>query len=168
MLISKELEKAFNQQIGNEFGASLEYVNIAAYFKAEDMLQFAKIFFAQSEEERQHALRFVGYVLDAGGRVAVPAIPQPRAEFKSAEEAVSAALEWEETVTKQINGLVELAAKEKDHIAQEFLSWFVSEQLEEVSKMSTILNVIRRAGGNLLLAETYVMSALAGSESGAE
>ena len=64
MLISEKLEKAINQQIGNEFGASLEYVNIASYFESEDMLRFAEIFFAQADEERDHAMKFVRYVLE--------------------------------------------------------------------------------------------------------
>ncbi|MDH5508622.1 MAG: ferritin [Anaerolineae bacterium] len=160
MLISKDLEKAINQQVANEFGASMQYVHIASYFENEDMLQFAQLFFTQAEEERMHAMKFVRYVLDAGGKVAIPAFPAARHDFKSAEDAVAAALAWEEEVTRQINGLMDIAVKEKDYIGQEFLGWFVTEQLEEVSKMSTILGVIRRAGDNLLMAETYVMSAL--------
>ncbi|MGH2583072.1 MAG: ferritin [Anaerolineales bacterium] len=165
MLISKELEKAINEQVGREFGAAMQYVNIASYFTSANMLLFGKLFFKQAEEEIQHGTKFVRYVLDAGGSVAVPAIPAGRADFKSAEEAVAAALKWEETVTGQINALMDVAVKEKDYIAQQFLGWFVKEQLEEVSKMSTILSVIQRAGDNLLLAERYVKDTLAEIES---
>lgn len=160
MLISKELETAINAQIGREMGASMQYVNIASYFEAGDMLHFARLFFQQADEEYEHAMKFVRYVLDAGGQVAVPAIPQPRSDFKSPQDAVGAALAWEEDVTQQINGLMDIAFNEKDYIAQEFLGWFVNEQLEEVSKMRTILGVLKRAGDNLLMAETYVMDAL--------
>src|SRR3990170_7243843 len=165
MLISKNLESAINAQIGRELGAQMQYVNIAAYFTAENMLLFGKLFFNQAAEENDHALKLVRYVLDAGGRIAVPAIPAGRADFKSAEDAVAAALKWEEDVTVQINGLMDIAFKEKDYIAQEFLGWFVNEQLEEVSKMNTILSVIQRAGDNLLMAESYVMETLADIES---
>lgn len=164
MLISKTLEKAINEQIGRELGAQMQYVNIASYFTAENMLLFGKLFFAQAAEENGHAMKFVRYVLDAGGRVAVPAIPQARSDFKSAEDAVAAALKWEEDVTVQINDLMDIAFKEKDYIAQEFLGWFVNEQLEEVNKMSTILSVIQRSGDNLLLAEQYVQQTLADME----
>lgn len=160
MLISKTLEKAINEQIGREFGAAMQYVNIASYFTAENMLLFGKLFFDQGAEENGHAMKFVRYVLDAGGQIGVPAIPAARADFKSPEDAVGAALKWEEEVTVQINGLMDIAVKEKDYIAQEFLGWFVNEQLEEVSKMSTILSVIKRAGDNLLLAERYVKDTL--------
>jgi ferritin len=165
MLISKTLEAAINAQIGRELGAQMQYVNIASYFIAENMLLFGKLFFEQAAEENGHAMKFVRYVLDAGGRIAVPAIPEARADFKSSEDAVGAALKWEEDVTVQINGLMDIAFKEKDYIAQEFLGWFVNEQLEEVSKMSTILSVIKRSGNNLLLAEQYIQQTLTDIES---
>jgi len=161
MLISKKLLDAINQQIGNEFGASLEYLQIASYFESEDMLKLAQIFFAQADEERAHAMKFLNYVLDTGGTVAIPAIPQPKVKFDSPADAVQAALTWEETVTKQINGLMDIAVDDKDYIAQEFLNWYVNEQLEEISKMSTILNIIKRSENNMLMAETYITDTLA-------
>ena len=143
----------------------MQYINIASYFTAENMLLFGKLFFNQAAEENGHALKFVRYVLDAGGRIAVPAIPLARADFNSPADAVAAALKWEEDVTVQINGLMDLAVKEKDYIAQELLGWFVNEQLEEVSKMSTILSIIKRSGDNLLIAEQYVQQTLSDIES---
>ena len=74
MLISKKLQDTLNQQVGNEFGASLEYLQIASYFESEDMLKLSQIFFDQAEEERFHAMKLLRYVLDAGGTVAIPAI----------------------------------------------------------------------------------------------
>ena len=72
------------------------------------------------------------------------------------EEAVKLSLDWEETVTKQINGLVDLAGKENDHTSHTFLQWFVNEQLEEVSSMDMLLKHVRRAGENLLFVEDYL------------
>ena len=165
MLISNKLQAAINQQVGNEFGASLEYLMIASYFEGEDMLKFAQIFFEQADEERVHAMKLLRYVLDTGGEVDLPAIPKPVGGFKSPEEAVGAALAWEEMVTKQINNLMDIAVEERDYIAQEFLRWFVNEQLEEISKMSTILNIVKRSKDNMLMAETYIMDTLATIES---
>ena len=156
MLISKELEQAINQQIGNEFGASLQYVGIAAYFDAEELDQLAAFFFRQADEERMHAMKFVQYVLDAGGQVRIPAIPETRYAYKSAEDAVKAALDWELEVTRQINSLMDTAVGEKDYIGQTFLQWFLTEQLEEVSTMDTLLTVVRRAKDNLLFVEEYL------------
>jgi ferritin len=146
MLISKKMNDLMNAQIGHEFGASLQYVEIASYFEGVGLPVLSKHFFTQAEEEREHALKFVRYILDADGRVVIPAVPAPRATFASAEKAVALALEWEHTVTKQINGLLELASKERDYLAHDFLEWFAREQLEECSSMDTLLKMVRRAG----------------------
>jgi ferritin len=156
MLISNELNDAMNQQIGNEFGASLQYYNIAAYFDTDDLPELAAFFYRQAEEEKAHALKFLHYVVEAGGRVRIPAIPRPEHEIASAEVAAQMALDWEMEVTGQVNALMDLAVEQKDHIAQDFLRWFVTEQLEEVSTMSSLLSVIRRAGNNLLWVEDFL------------
>ncbi|HET7089778.1 MAG TPA: ferritin [Anaerolineae bacterium] len=156
MLISENLAKAFNQQVGNEFGASLQYVMLAAHFEREALPQLAAKFYAQAEEEKAHALKIAHYVTEAGGMLEIPAIPAGRARFESAEEAVQLALDWELAVTRQINDLVGLAMKESDHLAQLFLQWFVNEQLEEVTSMDMLLRTIKRAGDNLLLVEDFV------------
>src|SRR5215207_6721307 len=146
MLISSSMNDQINQQIGHEFGASFQYVNIAGYFDSVALPVVSRHFLRQADEEREHAMKFVRYVLDAGGTVAVPAIPAARAEFASAEEAVALALEWELTVTKQISALLDRASKERDYVAHDFLEWFAREQLEEVSSMETLLKMIQRAG----------------------
>lgn len=157
MLLSREMNDQINAQIGHEFGASLQYVNIAGYFDGAALPVLSKHFLRQADEERQHAMKFVGYVLDAGGTVAVPAIPAPRARFASAEEAVALALEWELTVTKQITALLDRASSERDYVAHDFLEWFAREQLEEVSSMETLLKMIQRAGEpGLLQVETAI------------
>jgi ferritin len=158
LLISRDLAKAFNAQIGHEFGASLQYVSIAAHFQQRHLTLLAKLFFAQAEEERQHALKFVKYLLDAKGDLRIPAIGAPAPSFASAEDAVGAALRWEQEVTSQVTGLMELAVKEGDYLAQSFLQWFVDEQLEEVVKMDRLLSVIRQSGEkNLLMVEAYLV-----------
>lgn len=158
MLISQDMNAALNKQIGNEFGASLQYVSIAAYFDNESLPELAAHFYRQAEEERDHAMRFVKYVVDAGGTITIPAIPAPKSGFSSAEEAVRLSLEWELTVTGQINELVDRAIKENDHLARAMLQWFVNEQLEEVSSMETLLRMIQRAGDSgLLFVEQYLV-----------
>lgn len=85
MLISKSMNQQMNEQIGHEFGASLQYVSIASYFDDVGLPVLTQHFFRQADEERQHAMKFVRYILDAGGHVAIPAIPAPRHEFTSAK-----------------------------------------------------------------------------------
>jgi bacterioferritin B len=157
MLASDKLIQAFNEQIGNEMGASMQYIAIASYFDSETLPQLAKFFYQQSEEERTHAMRFVKFINDVGGRVVIPALPAPQADFDSAEDAVGKALSWEEEVTRQIYDLVEVAKADKNYVGIRFLDWFVEEQLEEVTTMTDLLAVLRRAGPDrLLYVEEYL------------
>jgi bacterioferritin B len=166
MLISQAMNKQINEQIGHEFGASLQYVNIAAYFDDAGLPMLRDHFFKQADEERAHAMKFVRYLLDTGGSVEIPAIPAPRHRFGSAAEAVQLALEWENTVTKQIVGLMDRASTEKDYLAHDFLEWFVREQLEEVSSMDMLLKMVQRSGeSGLMLVEQAVASGRALSPS---
>ncbi|MGC4084686.1 MAG: ferritin [Vicinamibacterales bacterium] len=158
MLISRELANAFNQQIGNEFGASMQYVSIAAHFHQRHLTLLSKLFMDQAEEERTHAMKFVQYVLDTKGDLQIPPIAAPAATFDSPEDAVAAALAWEQEVTKQIGALMAIAVKESDYLAQSFLQWFIDEQLEEVVKMERLLGVVRQSGEkNLLMVEAYLV-----------
>lgn len=156
MLISERLNAAINEQIGHELGNSALNWAIASYFEGECLFGLAKIYFKQADEERDHAMKLLRFVLDAGGKVAIPAVPAPRNEFRSAEDAATVALESESRTTRQIYDLVELAASEKNHIASNFLQWFVAEQLEEMSSAETRLAVIRRAGPSVLMVEAYL------------
>jgi ferritin len=156
MIISNKLEEAINKQIGAEFGASLQYVSIASYFDADDLPQLAAFFYRQADEERVHAMKFVNFLIDAGAQVRIPAIPDTKYDFKSAEECAELALSWEQDVTKMINTLMDIAVDDKDYISQDFLRWFVTEQLEEISTMETLLATVRRAGSNLLWVEEYL------------
>ena len=157
MLISKEMNAALNAQIGREFGSSLHYVAIAGYFASESLPELARHFFQQADEERAHALRFVRFLIDAGGRLTIPAIPESNSQYGSTEQAVRSALEAEIEVTREINALMDLASREGDHITQNALQWFVMEQLEELSTTETLLKMVQRAGEQgLLLVEDYI------------
>ncbi len=156
MLISEQLVEAFNRQVGSELGASNQYLHVAAYFEAEVFPATAAFFYRQSDEEREHAMKFVHYLGETGGKLAIPDIPAPPTQITSAEQAVALCLEWEQEVTNQINALMDTAIEEKDYMAQEFLRWFVTEQLEEVGTMDALLTVVRRAGDNLMMLERYI------------
>lgn len=157
MLISKNMNGAINRQICYEFSAMLQYVAIASYFVGDSLHELAAHFYRQAEEERDHAMRFIKYLLDAGGQVEINDVPAPQNRFTSPEEAVKLSLDQEKTVTEQINALVEVAMKEKDYITQNALTWFVNEQLEEVSSMENLLKIVQLAGAkNLLYVEDYL------------
>ena len=170
MLASEKIIDAFNRQIGNELGASHQYVAIASYFANEDLDQLSSFFFRQADEEREHAMKFVHFILDVGGDVKIPEIVAPKHGFQSAAEAVELSLSWEHEVTQQIYDLVDLCQGEHNHIALRFLDWFVNEQLEEVNTIGTLLGVVKRAGeNNLLYVEDYLARhGVSGPESVAE
>lgn len=156
MILKPGCFEGLNQQIVNEMHASLQYSAIASYFDSEGLPALAGHFNRQSDEERTHALKFVKYLHDAGSRPHFKGIPDVRNDFASATDAVQCALEGEIKVTNQINDLVGLAHRENDYMTHTFLQWFVTEQLEEVSTVTTLLQVIKHAGPSLLLVEDHI------------
>lgn len=157
MLISKELNAAFNDEIGLELFASHQYMAIAAHFDDLALEKLSKMFFKQAEEEREHAMKFIHYVVDVGGRVEIPVINAPQATFATVEEAIKTSYDWEIEVTNRINKLMAMAIDQKDYAAQDFLRWFVTEQVEEVKRMDDLLKVVRVSGErNVIMLEAYL------------
>ena len=146
--------EAINEQVAYEFAASQQYVAIAVYYDAETLPGLAAHFYRQAVEERNHAMMLVQYLLDADEKVAIPAVAAPKTSFADAVEPVALALDQEKRVTEQIGALVALARKEGELVGEQFLYWFLQEQREEVSSMSDLLALVKRASeSNLLLAE---------------
>src|SRR5258705_5445261 len=123
MLTSQKVIDAINEQIGYEFSAELQYYAIAAHFAAEALPQLSQHFFQQAEEEKGHPLRFIKYIVDAGGRVVIPAIDAPKSKFKTPRDAGKLSLDKEIHVTQQINGLVEIVGRRTDAITTKFFTW---------------------------------------------
>ncbi len=145
---------ALNAQVANEFGASQQYVAIAVYYDTETLPQLAAHFYRQAVEERNHAMMLVGYLLDAGEEARIPGVAAPRTSFTSVVEPVELALAQERKVTDQIKELSRIAREDGDSLAEQFLLWFLKEQLEEMSSMTALLrNVERAADANILLVE---------------
>ncbi len=156
MLLKQRIVDALNKQVEEEFFAAAQYLAFALYYDRETLPELAKYFYAQSNEEYGHALKFLHYLTDAGAVGLVPPVRGPKNEFEKPIECVEMALQQELHVTELINGLVDLAIQENDHLTRDFLQWFVTEQLEEVSSMSDLLNVMKHAGDNILLVEDYL------------
>jgi ferritin len=149
---------ALNGQVANEFGASQQYVAIAAWYDAETLPQLAAHFYRQAVEERNHAMMLV----------LIPGVEPPTNDFPDPVAPVALALAQEQRVTEQISALVELAREERNRIGEQFLQWFLKEQLEEMSSMSALLRTVERANAvNILLAEDY-LARTAGAADGTE
>jgi len=146
-----------NEQIANEFAASQQYVAIAVWYDGQTLPQLARHFYRQAVEERNHAMIIVRYLLDARKPVTIPGVGAPRTDFGDAVEPVRLALGQEEQVTEQIQELAKLARGEGDLVGEQFLAWFLKEQLEEMSSMADLLRTVERAAEtNILLAEDYL------------
>lgn len=159
MLIPQKVAAAISRQIGLEFFASMQYEAIAGWFKLEGLPRLSAHFVQQAGEERDHAHRFMKFLLDTGTLPQLPAIPAPQCDFKSAVEAVDVALKHELKVTDAIKSLFDLADKEGDRFTQNSLQWFIQEQLEEVSSTEELLQIVKRAGGGgLLIVEHFLAS----------
>lgn len=156
MIIKQKVVEAMNAQLKSEFSASLQYIAIAVYFDEEGLPDLAQFFYKQSEEEREHAMMFVRFMLEAGAKPIIPSTPNLKNDFESAADAVQYALNQELKVTEEINNLVTIATAERDYASNQFLQWFVTEQVEEVDSMSTLLQTIKHSAGNLLLVEEFV------------
>jgi ferritin len=145
-----------NQQIGYEFGASQQYVAAAVYYDSETLPRLAAFFYAQALEERNHAMMMVQYLLDAGVDPVIPGIEAPRSSFRDIVEPVAVALEQEKRVSDQINALAGLARENNDYSSENFMQWFIKEQVEEVASMSDLLRVVERSRENPMFAEDFL------------
>jgi ferritin len=150
MRISTELAKAINDQISYEASATHAYVAIGSWCERTGYNGGATFFFEQASEENTHMLKFVHYLNNAGAEAIIPATEKPKGNFDSLESTFQAGLKSEQTVTKLINNLVEIAEREKDRGTYSFLQWFVSEQIEEETLFETILQKFEIIGRDKL------------------
>ena len=128
-----------NAQIGNELAAHNQYLSCAVYYDAETMPQMAAFFYGQALEERDHAMMMVRYLLDTDADVVIPGVEAPTNDFDDVVSPVRLALDQERRVTEQINGLLKIAREENDFASEQFMQWFIKEQVEEVARMSDLL-----------------------------
>ncbi len=156
MMISSAMNAKLNEQISAEFTAAFSYLAMACVFDGMGLKVLRGRFIQQSDEEREHAMKIIRYLSEVGGSVALEGIAKPKTDYKNVEAVVSAALQNEKDITAKINELVSLAEKEKDYATRGFLAWFVDEQVEEISSMTDLLNLVRLAGGNVLQVEAAV------------
>lgn len=145
-----------HDQIRFEFNASHQYIAIAVYFDNADLPQLARHFYAQSVEERNHAMMIVQYFLDRDIEVELSGVDPAQSHFASPREPIALALLQEKTVTEQIVRLARTARDEGDYLGEQFMQWFLKEQVEEVASMSTLLAIADRAGANLFDLEAFV------------
>ena len=144
--ISSTMQDAFCEQIKNEMYSAYLYLSMSAWFEAQDLPGFAHWMKAQFIEEETHALKQMEFVVDRDGIVTLHPIAQPPSTWASALEVFENVLEHEKHVTHLISNLFALATDEKDFTSQQFLNWFLNEQVEEEKSADLIVAQIKSIG----------------------
>lgn len=147
-MVNEKMEAALNAQINAEIYSGYLYLSMASYFEDIDLAGFANWMRVQASEELEHGMKIYDYVIRRGASVTLEAIEKPQTEWDSPLAAFEHVLSHEKTVTGLINNLVDLAIAEKDHATNNFLQWFVEEQVEEEENAMEILAKVRLAGDN--------------------
>ena len=155
-MAAERFVEALNAQIGNELAAHNQYLACAVHYDAETMPQMAAFFYGQALEERDHALMMVQYLLDTDAEVTIPGVGPAVAGFPDVVAPVQLALDQEKRVTEQINGLLRIAREENDFASEQFMQWFIKEQVEEVATMTDLLAIVTRNQDDLEDIEEYV------------
>ena len=145
-MLSENIQNAINRQINAELYSSYLYVAMGMYFESVDMSGAAKWMNSQAQEELVHADKFMNYVNERGGRVILDAIGKPPVEWKSVLDTFEAALDHERKVSSMINDLVTLARTENDHMTDNFLQWYVAEQVEEEASAGEVVRKLKLIG----------------------
>lgn len=159
------VHELLNEQIGHEFAASQQYIAIAVWYDSQALSELAARFYAQAVEERNHAMMIVQYLLDVGAEVTIPGLAPVKCQFSSVVEPLETALAQERQVTAQFERLIAAARSAGDYLGEQFMHWFLKEQVEEVASMSTLIQVANRCGPNVMLLEDYLAR---GATTGAE
>ena len=155
-MAEKAFADALNKQIANEFAAHQQYIGAAVYYESETLPRLAAFFYRQALEEREHAMMMIQYLLDVDEGVHIPDIKSQETKYQDGVSPVKMALDQEKRVTEEINALFKLAREGGDFPAEQFLQWFVKEQVEEVASMTDLLNVVERAKQTPLLVEEFL------------
>jgi len=156
--------EALNDQVANELAASHQYTAIAAHYESQTLPQLARFFYAQAVEERGHAMMMIKYLIDTDSPVRLREITAPAAEFADHIAPIRLALEQERTVSKQISELFAVAREEHDYLSEQFVQWFLKEQVEEEATMLELLDVAERVRDFPMTLEEYIAREQPGGE----
>ena len=147
-MLGKKIEAAFNEQINWELYSGYLYLSMSAYFLSINLNGFANWMRVQATEELTHAMKFFDFVNERGGRITLLETKAPPKEWESPLAAFQDAYEHEQFVSNRINDLVNLALEEKDHASNNFLQWFVAEQVEEEASVDEVAQKLKLIGGD--------------------
>lgn len=147
-MLKKAIEDICNRQIEREGYSSNLYLAMASWAENNGLAGVAQWLYIQADEERLHMLKFIKYINERGSKAIIPALKKPPTDYKSVEEVFREVLKHEEFVTASINEIVTLTLEEKDFNTNNFVQWFVMEQIQEETSARTILDKLKLVGKN--------------------
>jgi ferritin len=147
-MLSKSLEEKLNMQIEKEAYSSQLYLAMASWAETKGYAGVASFLYGHADEERLHMLKIVHYINERGGHALVPSLEQPDTNFNDLRSVFERILKHEESVSQSINDIVDFCLKEKDHSTNNFMQWYVSEQMEEESLAKSIIEKLDMIGAD--------------------
>jgi bacterioferritin B len=163
-MANEDFTAALNKQIGNELDAAQQYMAAAIWYDGETLPQLADFFYRQALEERNHAMMMVQFLIDTNEKPVIPGVDAPEGQFSDIVAPVAMALEQEKTVGAEIDDLFRIARETQYYQGEQFLQWFIKEQVEEVASMTDLLAVVERAKDDPLHGEEYLARQKIGDE----
>lgn len=145
--MTERMTTALNEQINEEMFSSYLYLSMSAYFEDLNLNGFANWMRVQAQEELAHAMKFFDYINERGARINLKNIKEPKMEWAAPLQVAEETLEHEKHITSKINDLINIAIEEKDHATNNFLQWFIAEQVEEESSADEILQQVKMTEG---------------------
>ncbi len=157
-MVNKKIEDILNLQVDKEGYSSNIYLAMASWAETKGLEGISKWLYAQSDEERMHMLKFIGYINERGGHAIVPEFKKPPVEYKNVKEMFEEVLRHEQYISASINEIVALCVQEKDYSTHNWIQWFVTEQLEEEASVRGIIDKLNLIGdGGLYLFDRDIM-----------
>ncbi len=144
--IHVEVMDMLNKQIEKEAHSSSAYLAMASWCDHNALSYSAQFFYDQSLEERGHMMKIFRFVNDNGGTAYSPEVKNVIHDFKSLEEIYETALDQEISITQSIHNIVQKCRKLNDFTTENFLQWFVKEQMEEEQMMRRALELFDLMG----------------------
>src|ERR1017187_6781658 len=145
--LSKTLAAALNAQMTKEAHASQIYLSYAAWAENHGFGGIANFLFRHAQEERNHMMKILEYILKRGAEVKVTAIPAPPENPESINNCFERVFEHEVDNTKAVYKVVKMSLDEEDWATWNFMQWFVKEQIEEETLALSLLDKIKISGG---------------------
>ena len=145
-MLPKKVEEILNVQIDKEGYSSHLYLAMAVWAETEGLNGIAGWLYAQAEEERMHMLKIVKYINEREGRAKIAALKEPPASFGGVKQMFEQILEHEKFISASINEIVGVCIEENDHTTNNWIQWFVTEQIEEESSVKAILDKLKLVG----------------------